>query len=656
MRVNIDPMSDLPVERDGEQTRTTPSPGSPCIGQRLAEMALAAILVVLLFAFCQALVTAVDPALQPIATDAATDTAAAAAPAANTAIDDEQQALQAARERANALPPFLLALALLALTRRPLLSLWLTLLTVTTLYYVDDRKFDVLNAHLLPADFSLLPQIVSSPGLYMDYVRADGAGLLPATIYLGLTIAIVWLEPAQRWLRPSLRAALIALAFALLALLVTRQAPFDDWFHRDTLEFRPWEPDASIERIGLIASLVKLGGETARKVPDPDQALVQVVLDRVGEITPSAAAALSSLPDIVVWQSESLFDTGRLDSIVPDSRQPGLARTRQRAVHGDMMVPAFGGGTVRTEFEALTGLPMRAFANVSYPYSALAQKPLMALPRALRQLGYQTVAIHPYERGFWSRNTAFPNLGFDRFIDQNSFDHQADRHGIYIGDQALLRHVTTALDEAAEDQPPLFVFAISMENHGPWNGSRRLKESSFADIEVPESLSASAQREMRNYLHHLQRADQFLEQLIEFASQRERHTLVLFYGDHLPGLSESFDTLTFRDGRSAPLQPVPFVLFDNRRQQGIGLDAQLHSYHLASLLLDSLDIDVNPRFRLLSADRARSGAGTGVFGTGPLPLGDIDPEQALMNLSWHSYHEDVPASEVTGAMIDIASP
>ncbi len=650
MRVNIARMRVSPATPGSDPTRVSSSTAPSGRGLRFTGLALTLILVVLLFAFCQALVTIVDPALRPVAADPATDTATA-----TTLTVDDGQALQAARERANALPPFLLALVLLALTRRPLLSLWLTLLAVTTLYYVDHRKFDVLNAHLLPADFSLLSQIVSSPGLYLDYLEADGAGLLSASMYLGLTLVIAWLEPAQRWLRSSLRALLLVLALALLALLVTRQPPFDDWFHRDTLLFRPWEPDASIERIGLIASLVKLGGETARSVPDADEAVVHAVLDRMGEAAPVSAIAPASLPDIVVWQSESLFDTGRLDSIAPDSRQPGLARTRQRAVHGDMMVPAFGGGTVRTEFEALTGLPMRAFANVAYPYSALAQKPLMALPRALRQIGYRTIAIHPYERGFWSRNTAFPNLGFDHFIDQYSFDHDGDRHGIYIGDQALLRHVLAALDEAEDgERSPLFLFAISMENHGPWNGPRRLKQGMLSDIVVPDGLSPAAQREMRNYLHHVQRADDFLEQLIEFASRRERHTLVLFYGDHLPGLSESFDTLTFRDGASAPQQPVPFVLFDNRRQQGIDLNARLHSYHLASLLLDSLGVDVSPRFRLLSADRARAGAS--VFGPGPLPLGDIDPEQALLNLSWYSYREDVPPSPAIRAAIDPASP
>lgn len=648
MRVNIQLMNvtGIPTMVDcGNGSRSAPPPG---IGQRLTELALLALLIVLLFAFCQTLVTVIDPALQPVTVSAEPATEAAAS------VDEAEQQFQNDRVRANALPPFLLALVLLLLTRRPLLSLWLTLLAVTALFYVDYRKFDVLNAHLLPADFSLVPQIMASPGLYLDYLRTDQAGLSSLPVYLALTLVIAWLEPAQRWLRTSLRIAMAVIAIMLLTLMVLRQPPFDQWLHRDTLAFRPWEPDASIERSGLIVSLVKLGGETARNVPDADPAIVQAVLERIGEVTPTPATISSSLPDIVVWQSESLFDTGRLTAIAPDSRQPGLARVRQRTLHGDMIVPAFGGGTVRTEFEALTGLPVRAFPSVSYPYSALAQKPLMALPRALQRIGYHTVAIHPYEAGFWSRNTAFVHLGFDRFIDQYSFDHGADRHGIYIGDQALLRHVFATLDDTGDDHPPLFLFAISMENHGPWNTSRRLGRDKTADISVPETLPASAHNELRNYLYHVQRADRFLEQLIEFAGKRERHTLVLFYGDHLPGLSETFDTMTFRDGASAPKQPVPFVLFDNRQQQGVDLDAVLHSYHLASLLLDTAGIAVNPHFRLLSADRERIGAH--VMGRSALPLGDIDPEQALMHLSWHAYREQIPATIPASGGSETASP
>ena len=401
----------------------------------------------------------------------------------------------------------------------------------------------------------------------------------------------------------------------------------------------PWSPDTSIERTGLIAGLVKLAGEAPWQVLEPDPVFVAHVLALHPQNESPTTTTTSDRPDIIVWQSESLFDPARLEQVPSDAHTPHLASLRKHSLHGDMIVPTYGGGTVRTEFEAMTGYPMYAFAGINYPYSALAQKPLMSLPRQLRDQGYETVAIHPYQAGFWSRDRAFVHMGFDRFEDIKHFDH-GDRHGWYIGDDALLRRVEETL--AAPRSKPLFLFAISMENHGPWHERPGLDETILAKIDVPETLSGGADRQLRQYLYHLHRADRFLGDLIKYVKTRKQHTLVLFYGDHLPGLDTAFERLGFRDGETGPRQPVPFVLYDNRNPDAVATDGTLRSYHLASLLLDAAGFRDNPHFRVVSADRERHGA-TGLIDIQPNPA--LDYNHALGHLSWHFYRQEpLPAS------------
>lgn len=595
-----------------------------------------ALLAALFLPFQTTLLSAFDPALAgPPAAAAAPSGDAAPATTAVAAADAEAEAKArdelAARRLANALPAFALALLLLGLTRRPLLSLWLATLAVALLYAIDGLKHEHLNVHLLPADAMLLPQIVAAPGLYLRYLDAEGIGLGTAAIVLALTIAFCF-EPAQRWLRAELRLLLAAGAIGLGYVIATGHSWAQPWYENEALAFEPWTPDASIERIGLIAGLVKLGREAPWQLPEPDSALVRDVLIRHPPAADAPAAiAAADVPDIVIWQSESLFDPARLNGIAPPQHLPQLVRLRGRTLSGDMRVPAYGGGTVRTEFEAMTGYPLHAFPGINYPYSALAQKPLMALPRLLRRHGYETVAIHPYQAGFWGRDRAFVQLGFDRFVDDRAFD-PADRHGWYIGDDALLRGVADRLAE--ERERPLFLFAISMENHGPWHQRPDIDRARRRRIPVPEALNRPAARELRNYLYHARRADRLLAELIELLDARPRHTLLLFYGDHLPGLETAFAQLRFRDGREPWQQPVPFLLYDNRGGARGEAGGELRSYHLASLVLDAAGVRDDAHFRVVSADRERHGR-TGLAAVVPDPL--VDYDQALKHLSWHHY-------------------
>lgn len=56
-----------------------------------------------------------------------------------------------------------------------------------------------------------------------------------------------------------------------------------------------------------------------------------------------------------------------------------------------------------------------------------------------------------------------PQLGFDQFIDIQAFAEE-ERAGQFIGDLALSRCVNELLEQAEE---PLFIFVVTMENHGP---------------------------------------------------------------------------------------------------------------------------------------------------------------------------------------------
>jgi hypothetical protein len=80
--------------------------------------------------------------------------------------------------------------------------------------------------------------------------------------------------------------------------------------------------------------------------------------------------------------------------------------------------------------------------------------------------------------------------------------------------------------------------------------------------------------------------------------ERKRRTLLLFYGDHLPGLGPVYFQLGFDDGRDADKQPVPWLLIDTAHPRQQRIDTR--SWMLPALLLDAAGIRDDAYFNLLA--------------------------------------------------------
>ncbi|HET8898353.1 MAG TPA: LTA synthase family protein, partial [Rhodanobacteraceae bacterium] len=259
----------------------------------------------------------------------------------------------------------------------------------------------------------------------------------------------------------------------------------------------------------------------------------------------------------------------------------------------------FGGGTIRTEFEVLTGLPLSSFPGLQYPYLGIESAHLRGLVSSLKHAGYRSTAVHPNKGGFWNRRNVFRQLGFDRFIseDDPAFA-KAPRRGYYISDAAFTDVVLSSL---AADGPPQFVFGISIEEHGPYDNVPLSADAAAARnaIPVPAGLDPASTQRLQTYLLHQRDADAQLGRLASALAQRARPSLLLFYGDHLPGLGDVYQ-LGFDDGRDASEQPVPYLLIEPG-QPHAPTRRDLPAWMLGSTILDRAGVRNDPWFALLAA-------------------------------------------------------
>ena len=457
-----------------------------------------------------------------------------------------------------------------AWTRRPLsAAAWVGLLQSLFLG-IHAAKFQQLGLPLVPSDAIAASQFLQTPALYLRYV--DGAWVT-AAVAAGIALLVAQrferrhplLEGRRRWLA-------LGAGLCLIGSLALAAPPWRWLYDRDRLGVPIWMPSQAAHDVGVVAHFVHLYLHTSHELPRSDpqardaaRAWYAAQRQRFG-----VAAGTGTPPDLIVLQSESFMDPGLLQGIDTEAFAPNLARLRANHPHGALRVPAFGGLTTRTEFEVLTGFPLAQSPQIQYPYQGLVHRPMPALPWVLRDAGYHVAGVHPFERRFYRRDRVYPLLGFERFHSIGEFD-PGDVHGYHVSDAALNRRIIDLL----EGEAPQFIFAVSVENHGPWDEGRGIANELLPVLPTGPDLPEHAALALRQFLHHTQRADAALGELAQWVMQRERPTVLLFYGDHLPGLADVFARWPFDNGEPAQAQTTPWLVVDNRGAiaQRLDLDA-----------------------------------------------------------------------------------
>jgi hypothetical protein len=408
------------------------------------------------------------------------------------------------------------ALTCVALTGRVLFSECATLVLIAFLAVIGNAKYESLREPLVFTDLSLFSQVFSHPRLYLPFLSAGKVIVVIAGV--SLAFAGYWVEQPVSLPQRGMSAICALIAF-VLCLGTARNLPL-------TLH-----PFGDQRRFGFLAAFAAylvqgLSGKQIR------------AFSHTVSAGPFATGAPKTRPDVIVIQSESYFDARRISASVSSSPYMQFERARRESFEqGQLSVPAWGANTMRSEFAMLTGISSSALGYARfYPYMFV-RRACASLAGYFRRGGYRTAAVHPYYGDFFGRNRAFEHMQFDRFLDIQNFQ-SAERVGPYVGDNAVADAIITLLQES--DDKPLFAFAITMENHGPLH----LESVSAGEFRSRHTLGDHAQwRDLTAYLRHVENADAMIGKLTDYLRERNRPTVLCFYGDHVPALSSVFEAL-----------------------------------------------------------------------------------------------------------------
>ena len=495
----------------------------------------------------------------------------------------------------NALPGLVLAALLTALTRRPGVSFLVVAALQWLVYHACTMKLAILDDPIGLQDLYFITSLnqasIAVLGRYIEHPVLLALGVLAVAALVAL---VWWVEkPAFRAFRTT-QLALVVVSVGLIYAMVASLPPWSTWYHKGTLRPSRFEAMPAILHGGLMSYLVYTHNKNMRTFQTVDAAAVRSLLAKVPvETTPVETDA--TRPDVVVILSESLFDSTIMKGMADlPVTLPNVRASIAQGHGGYMKVPTFGGGTIRTEFEVMTGMPMDAFPNAPFPYVTLVRDHIPGLVSELKKHGYRTIAVHGNDGSFWNRQNAYKAIGFDRFITKREFPKDAAHNGRWISDAVMTDII---LDQLAHAPGPTFVLGLSMESHGPYTDKKTTDQAARDAVRIPPGLTAEESLELRNYLYHAHRADAQFARLLDGLKARKRPTVLLFFGDHLPGLRDVFQTTGFYDNRPAVKQYVPWVMVRTDRPDNRTIP-HAESWMLPGMLLQLAGFNDDPYFAL----------------------------------------------------------
>lgn len=303
-------------------------------------------------------------------------------------------------------------------------------------------------------------------------------------------------------------------------------------------------------------------------------------------------------PNVIAIMDEAFADLQAVgDFRTSEDVMPFYHSLTKNTVKGFSYVSVFGGQTANTEFEFLTGLSKAFVPASATPYQLYIKSLLPGLTTHLGKQDYQgMLAFHPFRANGYNRDHVYPNLGFSDFISLKDLDVSAsDKIRNFVSDAADFQVIIDQYEQAKKkSNAPFYLFNVTMQNHSGY-------DQDFDNLDMPISIEEKCDDpELKRYLNLIHHSDTALKSLIEYFSKQKDPTVIVFFGDHEPGLSnevyskilgKNVEKLSAEENMN--LYKTPFLIwanYDIEEQENVNISMN----YLSTLMLESTGMKLSP--------------------------------------------------------------
>lgn len=458
-------------------------------------------------------------------------------------------------------------------------------LTLTTASIAELFKFNTSGNHLMLSDVKMVMNLGSLTKF--AYIKITPQLLVMVSLLLMYLFAVYFFNPVIKFkLKGRMVASGVCVSMVAIMLFAPVVAfPVYSFFNIDTKRSNnAFSVNEKFDNNNFLAFLAQTTTEFFNnKVKKPDDYSKEAISEYLKN--PDGTSSNYKKPNVIFIMSEAFTDFRRFDNLnIDPSIYAAYDRIAAKSFKGTSAVSTFASFTVKTEFELMFGLPVKSLNDPNMPQRLLLDRQQQTMPSYYKQLGYNTTYIHPFYRGFYSRDKVYGNFGFDQMIFDDNMTVDKEEFRTYISDKTAFNQIETQLKETSG---PDYIFLTTMQNHQPY---------------VP--TEESHQTELDYYLAGVKDMLGSLESLITDLEKSNEPTIVMFIGDHYPcfkGENSAYDQMGITSENANEVYLQPYLIWNN-----FGADmskaptSTVSSFYLPYVILDVIGAPKNEIYQTVS--------------------------------------------------------
>ncbi|MCB1581806.1 MAG: LTA synthase family protein [Xanthomonadales bacterium] len=441
-------------------------------------------------------------------------------------------------------------LFLVFLTSRLYATTWITLAVYLCFILVNLVKINFLDAPLMPIDFTQLDDLLRTTSVIIEYLLYLIIAVVP------LIVLVVFLLKKEKPIR-GLR------YYALFILIVS--SGLMTWQSNHISAYLKAEKLLILKNSNLVNRFTKHGYlnffiqsiffQTKPTKPEGynkeqvNKILTKHDLDKSPAITPE-----TEVPDNIIFiLVESFVDPNELGWETSEVVVKHFNKLREKHISGKVVVPVFGGKSINTEFELLTGLSMFFTPIESLPFRELVSDHTPSIARVLSDWGFKSSVIQVVELSGFGFEKIYDYIGINQKMALTGDGIELDPSGRFASSQELFKQITAIT--AAEDKS--FIYSFANSSHMPWH----LEDYPESTLKLKHNhgISKHLQNKTLAYFNALRHVETLLTDLVAYYEKSEEKTLILFAGDHQPAL----DLIRDEHTKNHQKYVVPALIWSN---------------------------------------------------------------------------------------------
>ncbi len=428
-----------------------------------------------------------------------------------------------------------------AFCHRGLLSFIITAVLCYIFEFVNETMYLLTGDPLLPTDLFMIGNLGEITGfIEIPFTLAEFSGfVLIALIITFYTLSVR--KVARKKVRIPWKALISIVFIAVFSINVYFLAIDRDFRHVTLEKFditrRAFNPIEDYQASGAILTFLPRIGDMF--VPVPENYSEKAVNDALKNITEELIVS-DIQPNVIAIQNEAWWDPTVIPnasfSVDPMALYHEYEKDTVHVKTGFMKTPVFAGGTCMPEFEFLTGMSTLNLPSNTYPYIQSIKGDTASFVQEYKKNGYDTIAIHPYKKNFYERDTAYKFLGFEKFSGDEDMVY-AQKKGYYISDESASYEIINEFEKKGEEKA--YIFCVTMQNHGGYTIPRYEEY----DVEITsDALTEEDNSCLTDFTQGVIDTMEAFKILTDYFEKIDEPTLIVMYGDHLPLLGSSGET------------------------------------------------------------------------------------------------------------------